>query len=64
MKVGLEHAGVIAIIRSVGTDLVVEAAEAFVVGGVAALEVSLVTPEAPQIASELARRLSKRALVG
>ena len=56
--------GLIAIIRADSSDGLLEAADALLAGGVTALEVTLTTPGALPVISELAAHLGDRALIG
>jgi len=56
--------GVIAIIRASSSEGLVEAADAIVAGGVAAVEFTLNTPDALRLVGATRERLGERALVG
>jgi 2-dehydro-3-deoxyphosphogluconate aldolase / (4S)-4-hydroxy-2-oxoglutarate aldolase len=56
--------GIVAIIRADSSEHIVEAAEALVAGGVTTMEVTMTTPNALQVISEIADRLSGRVLLG
>jgi 2-dehydro-3-deoxyphosphogluconate aldolase/(4S)-4-hydroxy-2-oxoglutarate aldolase len=56
--------GIIAVVRAPSPDLVGELAEALVMGGVIAIEITLSTPDAMRAIRETAARLGDRALIG
>jgi 2-dehydro-3-deoxyphosphogluconate aldolase/(4S)-4-hydroxy-2-oxoglutarate aldolase len=56
--------GVIAIVRASSSDGLVEAAEAIVAGGIAAVEFTLTTPDALRLIGAARERLGERALIG
>lgn len=56
--------GIIAIIRADSSEDLVEAAGALIEGGVATMEVTMTTPNALQIISEIAERFGDRVLIG
>lgn len=60
----LLNPGIVAIIRADSSEQLVEAAEALVAGGVTTVEVTMTTPNALQVISEIADRLRDRILLG
>jgi 2-dehydro-3-deoxyphosphogluconate aldolase/(4S)-4-hydroxy-2-oxoglutarate aldolase len=56
--------GVIAIIRANSSDHLLEAAEALYVGGVTAMEVTIMTPNALQVITEITGRFGGKILMG
>jgi 2-dehydro-3-deoxyphosphogluconate aldolase/(4S)-4-hydroxy-2-oxoglutarate aldolase len=60
----LLHPGIIAILRANSSDGLVSVAEALAEGGVTAVEVTMTTPNALQVISEVAARFSGRILMG
>jgi 2-dehydro-3-deoxyphosphogluconate aldolase/(4S)-4-hydroxy-2-oxoglutarate aldolase len=56
--------GIIAIIRADSPEHLVEAAGALVAGGVTTMEVTMTTPQALQVISEISTRFGGRVLVG
>jgi 2-dehydro-3-deoxyphosphogluconate aldolase / (4S)-4-hydroxy-2-oxoglutarate aldolase len=60
----LETPGIIAIIRTQWPELIPALSEALVQGGIAAIEVTLTTPQAIEAIRDLRRRLGERAVVG
>ena len=56
--------GIIAIMRADSEDGLVEAADAMIAGGVTTMEVTMTTPKALQVISEIVARFGNRVLVG
>ena len=56
--------GVIAIIRADSSDQLIEAAEALYAGGVTAMEVTMTTPNALQVITEVSGRFGTKVLMG
>jgi len=56
--------GIIAIIRADSSDLLIEAAEALYAGGVTAMEVTMTTPNALQVISDVSARFGSKVLMG
>lgn len=56
--------GIIAIIRADSSEQLLEAAEALLAGGVPAMEVTMTTPNALAVISEISRRLGDRIVLG
>jgi len=56
--------GVIAIIRADSSDQLIEAAEALIAGGVTAMEVTMTTPNALQVISDVTARFGSKLLMG
>jgi 2-dehydro-3-deoxyphosphogluconate aldolase/(4S)-4-hydroxy-2-oxoglutarate aldolase len=56
--------GVIAIIRANSSDQLIEAAEALCAGGISAMEVTMTTPNALQVISDVSARFGGEILVG
>ena len=56
--------GIIAIIRADSSDQLIEAAEALYAGGVTAMEVTMTTPNALQVISDVSARFGNQILMG
>jgi 2-dehydro-3-deoxyphosphogluconate aldolase/(4S)-4-hydroxy-2-oxoglutarate aldolase len=56
--------GIIAIIRADSSDQLIEAAEALFAGGVTAMEVTMTTPNALQVISDVTARFGNKILMG
>ena len=56
--------GIIAIIRADSSDQLIEAAEALYAGGVTAMEVTMTTPNALQVISDVTARFGSKLLMG
>jgi 2-dehydro-3-deoxyphosphogluconate aldolase/(4S)-4-hydroxy-2-oxoglutarate aldolase len=56
--------GVIAIIRADSSDQLIEAAEALFAGGITAMEVTMTTPNALQVVSDVTARFGSKLLMG
>src|SRR4030095_12796843 len=56
--------GIIAIIRADTSDQLIEAAEALYSGGVTAMEVTMTTPNALQVISDVSARFGSKVLMG
>jgi 2-dehydro-3-deoxyphosphogluconate aldolase / (4S)-4-hydroxy-2-oxoglutarate aldolase len=56
--------GIIAIIRADSSDQLIEAAEALFAGGVTAMEVTMTTPNALQVISDVTARFGSKLLMG
>ena len=60
----LSRSGVVAIIRSPSGDLLADAAEALLAGGIEVIEITFTVPKAAQVLERIAGRLGDRALLG
>ncbi|MES2571596.1 MAG: 2-dehydro-3-deoxyphosphogluconate aldolase, partial [Verrucomicrobiota bacterium] len=56
--------GIIAIIRADSSDQLLAAAEALYLGGVTAMEVTMTTPNAIQVISDVTARFGEKILMG
>lgn len=60
----IEECGIVAIIRANSSNELIEAAVAIQTGGVDVIEITMTTPDALQVISEVSARLGKAVLIG